>query len=85
MLITFTCVIFFTIELNRIAREIGREMFPVVEQSYYCNHSALMYGNTFPAVVKVGAAHAGVGKMKINNHHDMEDMRSVLASLFSHN
>jgi hypothetical protein len=68
-----------TSALNRVANEIGREMFPVVDQSYYCNHQALMYGNTFPAVVKVGAAHAGVGKMKVANHHDMEDFRSIMA------
>ena len=32
---------------------------------------------TFPAVVKVGSAHAGAGKMQISDHHQMSDFRSV--------
>jgi hypothetical protein len=30
-------------------------------------------GPQFPAVVKVGHAHAGFGKMKIRDHHDFAD------------
>jgi hypothetical protein len=39
------------------------------------------YGFTFPAVVKVGSAHAGAGKMQITDHHQMSDFRSVLVRL----
>ena len=66
-------------ELGRIQRELGHAAFPVVEQSYFSRYSSMMYGNSFPAVVKVGHAHAGMGKMRIADHHDMEDFRSVLA------
>jgi len=66
-------------ELNRLSRQLGREVFPVVDQSYFSGFSSMMYGNAFPAVCKVGHAHAGIGKMKIANHRDMEDFRSVLA------
>jgi hypothetical protein len=44
----------------------------------------LFYGYTFPAVVKVGsayAAYAGAGKMKISDHHQMSDFRSVLMTM----
>ena len=37
------------------------------------------YTKQFPAVAKVGAAHAGMGKMRVANHHDWEDFRSVIA------
>eukprot|EP00929_Paragymnodinium_shiwhaense_P025226 TRINITY_DN15318_c0_g1_i1.p1 TRINITY_DN15318_c0_g1~~TRINITY_DN15318_c0_g1_i1.p1 ORF type:complete len:164 (+),score=30.87 TRINITY_DN15318_c0_g1_i1:130-621(+) len=40
-----------------------------------------MYGYTFPAVVKVGSAHAGAGKMQIKDHHQMSDFRSVLTMM----
>jgi len=38
-----------------------------------------MYGSSFPAVLKVGHAPAGTGKMLVANHHDFEDVRSVVA------
>jgi len=66
-------------ELNRLMSIHGRDKFPVVSQGYFSNFRALMYGQQFPAVVKIGYAHAGFGKMKIGDHHDMEDFRSVLA------
>jgi synapsin len=66
-------------ELNRLNRTLGDEIFPVVDQSFFSSHRAMMYGNSFPAVVKVGHAHAGYGKMKINHHHDMDDFKTVVA------
>eukprot|EP00301_Raphidiophrys_heterophryoidea_P002827 c11306_g1_i1.p1 GENE.c11306_g1_i1~~c11306_g1_i1.p1 ORF type:complete len:373 (+),score=82.76 c11306_g1_i1:75-1121(+) len=66
-------------ELNRLNKQHGNDVFPVVEQSYFSSNRSLMYGNKFPAVVKIGAAHAGIGKMCIEDHHVMEDFRSVLA------
>lgn len=66
-------------ELNRLQRTLGSEVFPVVDQSFFSSHRSMMYGSSFPAVVKVGHAHAGYGKMKIVDHHTMEDFQSVLA------
>jgi hypothetical protein len=66
-------------ELNRLASTLGPEVFPVVRQSFFASHREMMYGDTFPAVVKVGHAHAGYGKMKLPDHHMMEDFRTVLA------
>eukprot|EP00494_Astrolonche_serrata_P033938 UN34207 len=66
-------------ELNRLQRIHGKDKFPVINQEYYSNHQSMMYGLPFPCVVKVGYAHAGMGKMKIPHHHDFEDFRSVMA------
>jgi glutathione synthase/RimK-type ligase-like ATP-grasp enzyme len=68
-------------QLHRLNRQLGEDAFPVVKQHFASSHRSLMYGYTFPAVVKVGSAHAGVGKMKINDHHQMSDFRSVLAMM----
>merc|ERR1719162_1934894 len=68
-------------QLHRIQRRLGREAFPVMQQHFASSSRALMYGYTFPAVVKIGSAHAGVGKMKITDHHQMSDFRSVLAMM----
>lgn len=63
--------------LHKLHRRLG-DAFPVVPQHFASSHRVLFYGYTFPAVVKVGSAHAGAGKMKINDHHQMSDFRSVL-------
>jgi hypothetical protein len=43
------------------------------------NLEQLIGPSKFPGVVKVGHAHAGMGKMKIHDHHDFEDFSSVMA------
>lgn len=65
-------------QLHKFERKLGKDVFPVVPQHFCCSSRSLMYGYTFPAVVKVGSAHAGAGKMKISDHHQMSDFRSVL-------
>mmetsp|Transcript_4617 Transcript_4617/g.7422 ORF Transcript_4617/g.7422 Transcript_4617/m.7422 type:complete len:101 (+) Transcript_4617:551-853(+) len=63
-------------ELNRLAKlHKGKgpdNEFLLVPQSYFASYQGFFYGNSFPAVVKVGSAHAGYGKMKVANHKDME-------------
>jgi len=65
-------------QLHRLQRRLGKEAFPVMPQHFASSSRSLMYGYTFPAVVKVGSAHAGAGKMKIVDHRQMSDFRSVL-------
>lgn len=66
-------------ELHRIQAVHGATLFPVVKQSFFSDHRHMIYGDRFPAVVKVGHAHAGYGKMKVQDHHVMEDVRSLLS------
>lgn len=66
-------------ELHRLNHELGDDVFPVLEQQFFAGHQEMMYSLSFPAVVKIGSAHAGMGKMRVRDHHDMEDFRSVLA------
>jgi len=71
-------------ELFKISRECGLDddgepVFPVMPMQYFASYQEMMYTQSFPAVVKVGSAHAGYGKMRIHDHHDMEDFRTVLA------
>mmetsp|Transcript_34550 Transcript_34550/g.104192 ORF Transcript_34550/g.104192 Transcript_34550/m.104192 type:complete len:407 (-) Transcript_34550:116-1336(-) len=66
-------------ELQRLRVAHGDAVFPVIAQSYFASHKEMMYTSTFPCVVKIGSAHAGLGKMIVRDHHEMEDFRSVLA------
>lgn len=65
-------------QLHKLQRRLGKDVFPVVPQHFCSSYRALFYGYTFPAVVKIGSAHAGAGKMQIKDHHQMSDFRSVL-------
>jgi Synapsin, ATP binding domain/Synapsin, N-terminal domain len=66
-------------ELLRINARLGQEAFPLIEQNFFAGHREMMYGLEFPAVVKLGHAHAGYGKMRCRTHHDMDDIRSMVA------
>jgi len=67
-------------ELLKIRKRLGRENFPLIPQNYYPEYRTMRFcGPTFPAVVKVGHAHAGYGKMIISDHHAFEDFSSIIA------
>ena len=66
-------------ELKAIQRRVGKSVFPVISQTYYAGHRSMLFGPGFPAVIKVGHAHAGYGKMRVHHHHDFGDFASVMA------
>lgn len=40
-------------ELNEMERRLGSDRFPVIPQSYFSSHSAMMYGGQFPCVAQM--------------------------------
>ena len=66
-------------ELNRLRDNLGDEVFPLIEQNYYSSHRDMLITPSYPIVVKVGHAHAGYGKVKLEHHHDFEDFAGVIA------
>lgn len=68
-----------TAELFKLNRKLGNDAFPMIPLSYFATHREAMYSGSFPCVAKIGSAHAGMGKMVIQEHHAFEDFRSVLA------
>ncbi|XP_014298374.1 synapsin [Microplitis demolitor] len=62
-----------------LQRRLGKDNFPLIEQTFYPNHQEMLSAPRYPAVVKLGHAHGGIGKARAENNQEFIDLASFAA------
>ena len=68
-------------EMIRLNRKYGQDKFPIITQYFYPVHEEMLITpNPYPIVLKIGTYDAGYGKIKLDNHSQFGDMKSIIAT-----
>ncbi|XP_053690602.1 synapsin [Sabethes cyaneus] len=64
--------------LLQLQRRLGRDAFPLVEQTFFPNPQDMLTWQKFPCVLKAGHCHGGVATAKLDNLSALQDAAGLL-------
>jgi len=65
--------------LTDIKKRVGRDKFPLIDQTFYSSNKQMIIAPEFPLVMKISHAHAGMGKMQVKNSDEFRDLSTIMA------
>lgn len=66
-------------ELKKVEKKLGDKSFKLIDQTFYSHFRTAIITPSYPNVIKVGHSHSGLGKMKLQNSDQFEDLISIIA------
>jgi len=66
-------------ELKKIQERLGKDVFPLIPQSFYPSYKQMVIPPAMPCVIKIGPYHSGFGKMLVKDDTAWDDLKSVIA------
>eukprot|EP01095_Lingulamoeba_sp_RSL-Kostka_P011210 TRINITY_DN41_c3_g1_i1.p1 TRINITY_DN41_c3_g1~~TRINITY_DN41_c3_g1_i1.p1 ORF type:complete len:252 (-),score=63.52 TRINITY_DN41_c3_g1_i1:355-1110(-) len=64
--------------LKSIQKRLGKDKFPLIPQTFFPGHREMLILPD-PCVIKIGSAHAGYGKIKLEDNSLVSDVKSIIA------
>merc|ERR1712228_114815 len=65
--------------LRAIEKRVGHNKFPLINATYYSSERQMVIAPEMPAVIKIAHAHAGMGKIKVDNQTAFRDVSTIIA------
>lgn len=62
-----------------IQKTLGNDKFPFIPMSFYSTGQEMIIAPEFPAIVKIGHAHRGMGKQKCNDSEAFRDLSTIVS------
>lgn len=65
--------------LKEIKNKLGADAFPLIEQCYFSEQMTIICPPPTPFVLKISYPHAGFGKIRVFDYHEMDDLKNIIA------
>ena len=63
--------------LNQVKNRVGKDKFPLIDQTFYSEPGELIFTPEYPFVLKVGYPHAGYGKLLIKEKRELDIKENI--------